>query len=100
MTNPEKVALLREVMSDEVFEGYKNKLRDRYYGLLCEREEGGKWEKFLDTIYIEILGYAKELASINYYSLLGKTASLRFLSYDHFRATCFECMNLVGKLEP
>ena len=37
--------------------------------------------------------------SINYWAVLGKLMSLRYLSYDAFRRTIFECMNLVGNLE-
>ena len=76
----EKQLTLRDVIDPEVFEGYQNKLRNKLYSLLCEREENGKWEKFLDTIFIELLGYAKELNSINFWMLLGKVASLRYLS--------------------
>ena len=82
----------------ETYSAYLNKMKNRLYGLLCEREKGGEWEKFLDTIVIEILGRKEELNSINYWSLLGKVQSLRFLSYEYFRGTIFECMNLMGKL--
>ena len=95
----EKQTTLRDVIDPEVFEGYQNKLRNKFYSLLCEREENGKWEKFLDTIFIELLGYAKELNSINFWMLLGKVASLRYLSYEYFRSTIFECMNLVVKTD-
>ena len=82
----------------ETYNAYLNKMKNRLYGLLCEREKGGEWEKFLDTIVIGILGQKEELSSINYWSLLGKVQSLRFLSYEYFRGTIFECMNLMGKL--
>lgn len=91
---------IKEFFDPDVFDGYKNKLRDRYYSLLCEREEGGQWERFLDTIIIELLGFAEDLNSINYWMLLGKTSSLRYLEYKYFRSTIFECMNLVVKIEP
>lgn len=78
------------------FEGYKNKLKSRLYGLLCEKEKGGEWEKFLDTIVIELMGYANLTQTINYWALIGKLHSLRYLSYEYFRKTIFECMNLVG----
>lgn len=94
-----KVPTLRETIDPEIFEGYRNKLRDRFYSLLCEREEGGKWERFVDTLFIELLGYARELNSIHFWMLLGKLASLKYLSYEHFRATVFECMNLIGRVE-
>lgn len=97
MTN--KPTTLRGTIDPEVFDGYLSKLRDRFYSLLCEREENGKWERFLDTLYIELLGYAKELNSINFWALLGKVSSLKYLSYEYFRSTIFECMNLVVKVE-
>ncbi len=44
---------------DNFKEGYKNKIKNRLYGLLCEREKNGEWEKFLDTIVIELIGCQK-----------------------------------------
>ena len=81
---------------DITFDGYKNKLKGRLYGLLCEKEKNGEWEKFLDSIIIELKGLGAN--SINYWPLLGKLSSLKYLSYDYFRKTIFECMNLVGDL--
>lgn len=86
-------------MSDVTLEGYKSKLKGRLYGLLCEKEKNGEWEKFLDTIVIEIRGLEPEERSINYWALLAKLQSLRYLSYEYFRKTIFECMNLVGDIE-
>ena len=82
---------------DVTFEGYKNKLKSRLYGVLCEKEKDGDWEKFLNSILIELKGL--EPNSINYWSLIGKLNSLRFLNYQYFRTTIFECMNLIGNLE-
>jgi len=82
---------------DVIFDGYKNKLKGRLYGLLCEKEKNGEWEKFLDSIIIELKGLGAN--SINYWPLLGKLSSLKYLSYDYFRKTIFECMNLVSDLE-
>ena len=84
-------------MYDETFGGYKNKLKSRLYGLLCEKEKNGEWEKFLDSILIELEGLGPN--SINYWSVIGKLHSLRHLNYEYFRKTIFECMNLVGGLE-
>lgn len=86
----------RERIMDSFKEGYKNKTKSRLYGLLCEREKNGEWEKFLDTIVIELLGLPEDEKTINYYALLGKLQALRYLSYEYFRKTIFECMNLVG----
>lgn len=85
------------MLSDETFSGYKNKLKGRLYGLLCEKEKEGEWEKFLDSIVIELMGLGPN--SINYWALIGKMLSLRYLSYDKFRRTVFEAINLVGGLE-
>lgn len=82
----------------DTLEGYKNKVKNRLYGLLCEREKNGQWEEFLDTIVCELLGLREQLESINYWVLLGKVQSLRFLSYTYFRRTIFECMNLISHI--
>lgn len=79
-------------------DGYYNKLKGRLYGLLCEKEKEGSWEKFLDTIFIELYGLADIDKTINYWSLLGKIAALKYLNYDKFRKTVFECINLVGEM--
>lgn len=85
------------MLNESIFEGYKNKLKGRLYGLLCEKEEDGEWEKFLDSLIIEIRGLGAN--SINWFSLMGKLSSLRYLSYDYFRKTIFECMHLIQDLE-
>ena len=84
-------------MSEPVFDGYKNKLKGRLYGLLCEKEKDGEWGKFLDSLLIELYGLGAN--SINWYLLIGKLSMLKFLSYDYFRKTIFECMHLVDDLE-
>ena len=84
------------MLCHETFEGYKNKLKGRLYGLLCEKEKDGDWEKFLDSIIIELKGLGAN--SINYWALIGKLESLHYLSYEYFRKTVFESMNLIGGL--
>ena len=84
-------------MYDVTFDGYKSKLKSRLYGVLCEKEKNGEWEKFLDSILIELEGLGPN--SINYWAVVGKLQSLRHLNYDYFRRTIFECINLVGGLE-
>lgn len=80
-----------------VEDGYNNKLRSKLFGLLCEYEKGREWEKFLDSILVELLGYPEEKKTINYYILFHKLSALRYLRYEYFRTTVFDCMNLVGK---
>lgn len=82
----------------EVQEAYTNKLRNKLYGLLCEYEKGREWEKFLDSILTELMGFEEERKTVNYYSLFTKLSSLRYLRYEYFRSTIFECMGLIGKV--
>ena len=81
-----------------MIEGYYNKLQGRLYGLLCEREKGGAWEKFLETILLELYGLEKIDKTINYWPLIGKLSELKDLDYQYFRKTIFECINLVKEL--
>lgn len=89
--------LEKSVIVEETFDGYKNKLKGRLYGLLCEREKDGEWEKFLDSIMIELQGLGAN--SINWWPLMGKVNMLKYMSYEYFRKTIFECINLVGGLD-
>ena len=88
---------LENSLENATFEGYKNKLKGRLYGLLCEREKDGEWEKFLDALTIELRGLGAN--SINWWPLMGRINMLKYLSYEFFRKTIFECINLVGGLE-
>ena len=81
-----------------MIEGYYYKLQGRLYGLLCEREKGGAWEKFLETILLELYGLEKIDKTINYWPLIGKLSELKYLDYQYFRKTIFECINLVKEL--
>ena len=53
-------------------EGYANSLKNKLFGLLCEYEKGREWEKFLDSIIIELYVFEPEERTINYYILLHK----------------------------
>ena len=87
------------LIKKEVHSGYLNKMKNRLFGLLCEKEKKGEWEKFLDTILIELLGFPDNSKGINYYMLFYKISSLKYLDYVYFRRTIFECMNLVDSLD-
>ena len=83
----------------EVREGYMNKLKNKLFGLICEFEKNREWEKFLDSILIELQGFDEEEKTINYYILYHKVASLRYLRYEYFRTTVFDCMSLLSNME-
>ena len=80
-----------------VHQGYNNKLKNRLFGILCEYEKRGDWEKGLDGVLIELLGYTEEEKTINYYTLWYKISSLRYLRYEYFRKTIFDCLSLLNE---
>ena len=83
----------------DVKEGYNNKLKSKLFGLLCEYERGREWEKFLDSILIELMGFDEDERGIDYYVLFHNISSLRYLSYSYFRKTIFDCMALLSRRE-
>ena len=85
--------------SKEVREAYTNKLKNKLFGLLCEFEKDREWEKFLDSILIELMAFEEEEKTINYYTLFHKISSLRYLNYKYFRTTIFDCMGLLEKMK-
>lgn len=84
-------------MNPIVWEGYQNKFKNKLFGLLCEFEKNREWEKFLDSILVEMMGWDESQKTINFYILYYKISSLRYLRYEYFRSTIFDCMNLVSK---
>ena len=84
-------------MNSQVKEAYNNKLKSKLFGLLCEREKGREWEKFVDSILIELMGYSEEEKTIDYYILFHKLSTLKYLRYDYFRGTIFDCMDLISR---
>lgn len=83
---------------DDIKEAYKDKMKKKLFGLLREREKDGEWEKFLDTILIELEGYNDSSKTIDYYTLYSKLSSCRYLSFKYYRRTIFECMNLFDRI--
>ena len=82
-----------------VANGYLNSYKNKLFGLLCEREKGGEWEKFLENLLIELEGFPENSKGINYLSLYYKLASSRYLIYEKFRNNIFDCMNLISKVK-
>ena len=85
-------------MTEEMRIEYSEKMRSQLFGLLCEYEKNRNWERFLDSILIELLNIDEERKTPDYYKLYSKLSSLRYLSYKYFRATIFDCMNLVTRI--
>lgn len=86
-------------LSIEVNNAYLNKLKGKLYGLLCEREKDREWEKYYDTIMIELMGFPEERRTINYEILCRKMSACRYLSFRYFRGVILECMNLISTME-
>lgn len=84
-------------MIKEVQEGYRNKLKSKLFGLLCEFEKNGEWEAFLESIQVELAGVPENARTINYLTLCHKINALRYLKYEYFRKTIFDCMSLLSK---
>lgn len=91
--------MIMDNISGIIKEGYKDKMKSRLYGLLCEREKNGEWERFLDTLLIEMQGYKENKKTIEYYTLYSKLSACRYLSYKYFRKTLFECMELFDRVD-
>ena len=85
-------------MSEEMRNESYEKMRSQLFGLLCEYEKDRNWERFLDSILIELLNIDEERKTPDYYKLYSKLSSLRYLSYKYFRTTIFDCMNLVTRI--
>lgn len=84
-------------MDTIIVKSYNEKLKNKLYGLLCEYEKGREWMKFLDSILVELLHCVRDEEDTQYYILYSKLASLRYLSYEYFRKTIFDCMDLIDK---
>ena len=82
----------------DIIQERNEKMRGELFGLLCEYEKDRNWERFLDSILIELLEIEEDRKTPTYYKLFSKLSSLRYLSYKYFRATIFDCMNLVTKI--
>lgn len=80
----------------QITEAYKNSLKNKLFGCLCEREANREWESFLDSILIEIFGWPEEQKTINYYKMWYKLSACRFLNYKYFRKTIFDVMSMLG----
>jgi hypothetical protein len=86
------------MIDQDIQEAYIHKMKNKLFGLLRERERGREWEKFLDSILIELQGVPEEQHTINYISLMHKLAAARYLRFEYFRTTVLDCMQLFDKI--
>lgn len=86
-------------MYEKFADKHKEVLKNRLYGLLCEREKDGSWEDFLDNILLDLNNFQEEDRSYEYYVLISKLVSCRYISYKYYRKVIFECMNLIDRMD-
>ena len=86
-------------MYEKFADKHKEVLKNRLYGLLCEREKDGSWEDFLDNILLDLNNFQEEDRSYEYYVLVSKLVSCRYISYKQYRKVIFECMNLIDRMD-
>lgn len=85
-------------MHIEIGEGYINKLKNRIFKILCEREDGNPdWSIHLDSILIEMSAFPEEERSINYYMIWYKLTAAKYLEYAYFRIAILDSLGLFSK---
>lgn len=91
---------VQDVDKQDFVAKHKEVLKNRLYGLLCEKEKDGSWEDFLDNILVDLTDLApNDERGYDYYVLVAKLSRCRYLSYKFFRKTIFECMNLIDRID-
>lgn len=80
---------------------YLSILKNKIYKLLPLREEGLEWDKFLNSILVELSGFNKLFN--NKVALIAIMAKLEGLyeveDFMVYRKTIFECLNSIDELE-
>ena len=77
---------------------YREYLKGKYYGMLCDYEKGWDYEKLLDQLLVELAELYQEFDNDLMNALYSKTAILRYLKYKYFRETVMLCMKLVDRI--
>lgn len=81
----------------EVYKKHAEKLKNKLYKILCDKEEGKPWESQRNSFLIIIYGTTKEL-SVDVMELVAKLGALHILNDEYFKKTIFESMNLIDKI--
>lgn len=84
-------------------QGSLKRITNQVYKLLPMREEGGEWEKLLDTLFVELSGMDALLGRHEkFFSLLCKLEGMRVLAdaseFALYRRTIFECLTLLNAI--
>lgn len=88
--------------SETTYKDYKKLLINMIYKLLPLREEQQEWEKYLDSLILELHGLDNlftQIDSLSVIRLLSKLDGLKELNKDSdfylYRKIVFECTNLI-----
>ena len=71
-------------MKEKLSKEYAQNLSGRLYGLLCEFEKDREWEKFLDSILIELQGFDEDEKTIKKFDTV--KANLKRLEEEKLQA--------------
>lgn len=76
------------------------RLTNQIYKLLPMREESQEWDKFLNSIFLEIKGLNSLVGTREeFLPLISKLEALNAMEeFDMYRRTIFECLGLIGKM--
>ena len=85
------------VIPEEDFEKYLIVLKNKVYKLLPLKEENLDWDKYLNSILIEVSGFSSLFEDrVRLISLMSKLEGLNSLEdFMLYRRTVFECLNLL-----
>lgn len=86
-------------IKESLYEGYKNKLKNKMFGMLCEFERDGEWETMLDSILQELIGFDDSDKSIDYYIIYYKLSASRYFRHEYIRKAVFDSMALIDKID-
>lgn len=93
-------------IDNEAVRSSLNRLTNQIYKLLPTREEGGDWQRPLETIIEEIAGMKRLLTkngSIEFFRLLCKLEGLFTLEQEKdfmlYRSIIFDCLGLIGGIQ-
>ena len=89
-------------ISQELFEKNVMRLTNQLWKLIPMREHGEDWKKQLNTVIIEIAGINELLIyKAEGFQLLSKLEGMSQIdmSFDLYRKTVFECINLLQSLK-
>lgn len=91
------------IIDNETFTTIMNKMINRCYKVLCYREEEKEWEKFLETVILELVGLQRLFNQDSFLFLIAKLESLFILTNEEdflkFRRVIFECIGILDEVK-